>query len=69
LEGQIASITDGNKETTNFKSILDEKEKEIKNLRSRLKIPHFQLTESKELIEAYQAKEKVISKNVALKKM
>jgi hypothetical protein len=67
LEGQIASITDGNKETTNFKAILDEKEKEIRSLKARLKIPHFQLTESKELIEAYQAKDKVSSENVTLK--
>jgi hypothetical protein len=32
-----------------------------------LKIPHFQFTESKELIEAYQARDKSQSKNVSLK--
>jgi hypothetical protein len=56
LEGQIASITDAKRETTNYKGILDEKEKEIKNLKARLKIPHFQLIESKELIEALSSK-------------
>jgi hypothetical protein len=47
LEGQVASISNGNKETTNFKDILDEKEKEIRSLEARSKIIHFQLIESK----------------------
>jgi hypothetical protein len=47
LEGHIASITDGNKAATNFKAILDEKEKEIRGLKAQLKIPHFQLTNLK----------------------
>jgi hypothetical protein len=65
LESQIASIIDAKRETTNYKGILDEKEKEIKNLKAKLKIPHFQLTESKELIEAYQARDKSQSENVS----
>jgi hypothetical protein len=44
MEGQISLITDGNKDTSRFKSILDEKEREIKNLKDKLKIPLFQLT-------------------------
>jgi hypothetical protein len=47
MEGWVASITNGNKTTTNFKSILDEKEKEIRRLKVWLKKHHFQLTESK----------------------
>jgi hypothetical protein len=48
LDRQIASITDGNKVTTNFKAIWDEKQKEIRSLKYQLKIPHFELTEFKE---------------------
>jgi hypothetical protein len=41
LEGQIILKTDGNKATSIFKYILDEKEREIKNLKAKLKIPPF----------------------------
>jgi type II secretory pathway component PulC len=44
LENQIALITDGKRETLNNKKVLDEKEKETKNLKAKLKIPHFQFT-------------------------
>jgi phosphosulfolactate phosphohydrolase-like enzyme len=58
LEGQVASIIDAKRATTNYKGILDEKEKEIKNLKDELKILHFQPTDSKDLIDVYQERDK-----------
>jgi len=46
---------------------LDEKKKEIKNLKAILNIPHFQLTDSKDLLEAYEDRDKSFSENVSLK--
>lgn len=62
LEDQVASTTNAKKATNNFKSLMEDKDREIKTLKAKLKIPPHELTESKELLSAYQARDALVKR-------